>query len=151
MEEKVIYGDIVELFETGDYDVLIHGANCQSTMRSGVAKALVDRWPKILEQDKVYTKCPKLGKYSLAIEEEGWIVNAYTQEYYGYDGKRYVSYDAIDEVFKLLAHDLPENYRIIYPMIGSKRGGGEWSIISSIINHHLKDFDRTLVKYSKDV
>lgn len=147
--EKVVVGDIVELFETGDYDVLIHGANCQSTMASGVAKAIVDRWPQVLVKDKEYAKVPKLGGYSLSIEEEGWIVNAYTQEFYGYDGQRYVSYDAIDKAFALIANDLPDHWRIIYPKIGSERGGGSWEIISSIINHHLKDFDRTLVVYNK--
>ena len=36
-----------------------------------------------------------------------------------------------------------------YPLIGAGLAGGDWAIISKIIDEELKDENHTLVKYSK--
>ena len=68
-----------------------------------------------------------------------YIANAITQEFYGNDGKRYVSYKGIRETFskiRTLAQEL--NIETInYPMIGAGLGGGDWGEISRIIDEQL--------------
>jgi hypothetical protein len=68
------------------------------------------------------------------------IVNAIGQEDFG-SGKRFVSYDAIQECFEKLNDriansDFPREVHI--PMIGCGLGGGSWTIIKSIIEDTSK-------------
>ncbi len=63
------------------------------------------------------------------------ILNCITQEFYGKDNKRYVSYDAVDECMQ----ELNIYEEIAMPKIGAGLGGGDWSVIEAIINHRLND------------
>jgi len=159
---KYIKGDIVKLFNEGNYRILIHGANCQQKMGNGVAKALKNKWPQIYDADLNYNPDKKpferLGDYSYAVVDinntRKVIINAYTQLYYGNDGKRYVSYDAIDQVFEKLKnyfikHNITDK-KIIIPKIGSKLGGGNWDVIAAIIDNHMKDYDLTVVEFDEN-
>jgi O-acetyl-ADP-ribose deacetylase (regulator of RNase III) len=51
--------------------IIMHGVNCQRTMRSGVAKALFTKWPKVKSN---YIKLPKeemiLGNVDIVSIEE---------------------------------------------------------------------------------
>jgi hypothetical protein len=84
------------------------------------------------------------------VNDDVTILNCITQQEYGKDGRRYVSYDAVDDCMKSIAknmmmrnfftgNDSIHNESIHMPKIGAGLGGGEWSIIEAIINHHLKD------------
>ena len=154
---KTIKGNIVDLFDNGDWNLTVHGCNGQKVMGDGVALALRKRWPSIYEADLKYgyNSHNRLGRYSWAkVDKDKVVMNAYTQIFYGSDNKRYVSYDAIDDVFKKIRFDLlkthdKDYYKILIPKIGSKRGGGNWQIIKTIIESHLGDFDITLVEYDE--
>ncbi len=64
-------------------------------------------------------------------------MNLITQENYGKDKRRYVSYDAIDVGFKDIFRSLGDSNKCFsIPKIGAGRGGGNWDIISTIINSH---------------
>ena len=61
------------------------------------------------------------------------IVNCATQQCYGRpDQGPYVSYPAIREVIKKLAKSYPGGFAM--PKIGAGLAGGNWDIISEIIN-----------------
>jgi O-acetyl-ADP-ribose deacetylase (regulator of RNase III) len=84
------------------------------------------------------------------------VCNALTQKYYGGDlDVCYVDYNAIRECFKKIKSRLTfsgygEKYKIAYPKIGAGLGGGDWDIISKIIDEELEGLDHTLVIYDKE-
>lgn len=124
-------------------------------MNSGVAKALRYKWPQVYEADCSYGIAGdplNLGHYSQAYVDCGTnriaVINAYIQFNFGYDGARYVEYCAIRDVFSLLA----SHYRSCaaqpvmgIPRIGCGRAGGDWNIVSSILDATLSDFDLRVV------
>ena len=129
-----IKGDITEA--TPSY--IAHGVNCQNRMGSGVAKALYTKWPKVKEDyhrfcltyDDSYQL---LGKVSLAHVGGGkGILNCFTQRYYGYDKKLYVSYPAVKAVFKAI--EKMELGELAIPQIGCGLAGGDWKVVEEIIN-----------------
>lgn len=142
-------------YETGDIanvnrGIILHGVNCQGVMGSGVAKALKDKYPQIYTsyQNYIYhtDKEELLGSIDpVSINENLSIINCFTQVFYGYDKKKYVSYDAIDNVFRQAAayQSLKKDtltgipLPIYYPMIGSGLGGGNWNVISEIIKSRV--------------
>ena len=67
--------------------------------------------------------------------EKLYVANAITQEYYGYDNVKYVSYDGIEKAFQTIVKmNMHNNLPICFPKIGSHLGGGNWKIISTIID-----------------
>jgi len=149
---KYVKGDVTE----ADFDVLVHGCNAQGRMSSGVAKAISDKWPEVKEHYlKSYENYKNSGhdEFPLGfidivfLEESGKnIFNAITQQYYGYGGKKYVSYDAIDEVMKKISNIayVKKDEKIVMPKIGAGLGGGDWNIIEKIIETHLSEHDVTI-------
>jgi len=130
-----------DLFQT-DIKTIVHGCNAQGVMGSGVAKIVRDDFPKAYER---YVKEYKLhnhlnlGSIITVPCDDKIIVNAITQEYFGRDGERYVSYDAIDDVMKKLNtfNDVYGITEIAMPQIGAGLGGGSWEVIEAIIENRL--------------
>jgi len=113
--------------------IVAHGVNCQSKMGSGVAGALKKKYPKIypsyMEMCNT-TDNPKelLGVVDFVkIKEDLIIVNCFTQEFYGYDGKRYADPDAIYNCMRILVSMAANrNLPIYIPKIGCGLGGLDW-------------------------
>ena len=154
---KIVKGDLLKLAEEGKFDLILHGCNCFNTMGAGIAKQIKDRYPEAYETDKnesIYGDIEKLGSYTVCSVITGNhsfnILNAYTQ--YDFKGKNNVDYNAIKKVFHVIGNTFRhnnKNIRIGYPMIGASLAGGNWDIISKIIDEELKDLDHTLVVYNK--
>lgn len=145
--------------------MLIHGVNCQGVMGSGIAKEVKDRFPDAFDQYIFFCQQNPVVKTRLGLisaqyyygpgisdtKIEKVIVNGITQENFGRSpGVRYVSYPAIASVFKTsidLACELGIS-EIHYPLIGAGLGGGDWSIISDIIDaafeNASQEINRTL-------
>lgn len=142
---KKIIGDITSLTS----GLIIHQANAQGVMRSGVAKAIVEKWPQVYRDyldfcDNVRHPQNRLGDVVFSqIKPELLIASAIAQLYYGKDGKKYTSYDALDSCLSHIAVVAYEGAidDIHFPMIGSGLGGGNWDVIQEIIKHRLKDFN----------
>lgn len=132
--------------------VIVHGCNAKGIMGSGVAKAIKEKYPKAFEEYRLFYEQNglKLGQTIWVDCEKHIIVNAITQESFGKDGKRYVSYDAITSCF----HDINAIGRmsqldesnahkpfksIALPLIGAGLGGGDWNVISGIISEQCED------------
>lgn len=153
---KYVKGDLVEMLDNGEFDAIIHGCNCFCKMKSGIAKQITDRWPVVAEVDSLTIKGDesKLGTYKKCYVETkddiGMVINAYTQYYYGYDGKQYVDYNAIGDIFNNI--NRYGGYRLLkfgIPKIGCGLAGGDWDVVSHIIKEAAPDLDITVVEYIK--
>ncbi len=153
---NIIQGDLIKLAEQGKFNIIVHGCNCFNTMGSGVAKQIKLSFTKAFDADQLTQKGDKekLGTYSCSkqknenVETGLIIINAYTQYNYLPRNIVNVDYSAIKSIFsgiyEQFNHD--ENY-IAYPKIGAGLAGGDWSVISQIIDKQLKDMNHTLVEY----
>lgn len=150
---RVLHGNLLTLAAAGTFDVIIHGCNCFNTMGAGIAKSIQQQFPAALAADEATEKGSrtKLGDYSKAtVDCAGHsltIVNAYTQ--YHWMGKRKLAdYDAIRNVFAKVKQDF-SGKKIGYPLLGAGLAGGDWEVISKIINEELEGENHTLVKFVK--
>ena len=148
---QVVKGDLLALAAAGQFDVIVHGCNCQNTMGAGIAKLIKQRFPAAYEADLATEKGSrdKLGTISSATVDCGenslTIVNAYTQFNWRGRGVK-ADYDAIRRAFREIKSQF-SGRRIGYPLIGAGLAGGDWSVISQIIVEELEGEDHTLVEY----
>ncbi len=148
---KKIKGDLIELAEKGDFDVIIHGCNCFCSMDAGIAKSIKLKFPEAYEADLKTIKGDrsKLGSISYVEVEiiigKLILVNGYTQYDWKGSGIK-ADYNAIRKVFKNVKEQFA-GLRIGYPAIGAGLGGGNWDIIYEIIKQELSGVDHTFVEY----
>lgn len=123
---------------------ILHGCNAQGRMGSGVAKAIRDRWPEVFKPYKEYCDSDSthrganiLGTILPVDCEDKVVLNAISQQFYGYTGDKFVSYDAVHNIMRELNYRLPANTAVAMPRIGSTLGGGSWPIVSIIIEDTL--------------
>jgi O-acetyl-ADP-ribose deacetylase (regulator of RNase III) len=148
---KTIDGDLIKLALEGQFDVIVHGCNCFCTMGAGIAKSIKSEFPEAFEADLTTEKGAKqkLGSYSqVTVTRNGksiTIINAYTQFHWAGQGVK-ADYDAIRRVFSQLKAEFADA-RIGFPMIGAGLAGGDWGVISQIIDTELSGCNHTLVKF----
>ena len=148
-------GDLLELAEAGEFDVVIHGCNCYGNMDGGIARAIKRRFPAAhkVDQESAIGDANKLGGYTSAQitlrDHSLEIINAYTQLHWKGSGVL-VDYNAVASVFRLLKGDFGGS-RIGYPRIGAGLARGDWEIISHIIDEALEGEDHTLVEYVRQI
>lgn len=157
-------------YEQGDLlkskcDYICHQVNCQGKMGSGVAGQIRERWPEVY--NKYMEKCVYandwcqndkfdieatpadylLGDVQIIELEEPTVsnqcvVNMFAQEFYGYDGNRYTSYDAFWSCLHLIKEQVPKGKTIAFPYnIGCGLGGGNWEVIRTMIEVVLADYE----------
>ncbi len=131
--------------------ILAHGCNMHGVMGSGVAKLVKEMYPKAFERyRKDLTGGFPLGSVSVWSPQETGTVeflvaSCLTQEDMGYDGKRYVSYDAIDSCFNILnIISIKAGLPIHIPRIGAGLGGGSWDVIAEIIRDRCEEVSVTV-------
>ena len=62
------------------------------------------------------------------------VINMFAQNGYGYDGKRYTSYDAFWSCLGHIRESIPKGSKIAFPYkIGCDRGGANWEVIYTMI------------------
>lgn len=149
---NILDGDLIALAKAGRFDVIIHGCNCFCTMGAGIARLIRDEFPHAYQADLKtgMGDKSKLGDYSKTEVEtpEGrlTIINGYTQ--FDFSGKGVLAdYHAIQTLFARLKKNF-SGARFGYPKIGAGLAGGDWQIISNIIDQELLGEDHTLVRYS---
>lgn len=147
---KEVEGDLITLFQEGQFDAIVHGCNCHNVMGAGIAKTLADKYPELLQVDKDFSipvsNIGRLGNFSkltLGIGKNAkWIINAYTQ----YNPGKDLDYNALELVFKKI-NFLFKGERIGLPLVGAGIGGGNWNVIKKIMQRQFKDCDVTVVHY----
>lgn len=136
---KILYktGDLLR----GDETYLLHGCNCRGVMGSGVAKAIREMYPSAYEDYRIiYDRFGLMLGSTIFVQQPNGktVINAMTQDNFGRTGV-HVSYWAIANVFKDLNAVL-HGYQLALPMIGAGLGGGDWSVISAIIENEAKTY-----------
>jgi O-acetyl-ADP-ribose deacetylase (regulator of RNase III) len=165
---KTIKGDLVELALDGHFDFIVHGCNCFHTMGAGIARQIAEAFPGETGPAEVDKRTPygvvsKLGQVCFAMGPNRvggtvGIFNAYTQfNIAQYRGECVVDYDAVRHAFREIgaALSLPlvakEPCRLGFPAIGAGLAGGDWNVISTIIQEELDAHgitDYTYVEYA---
>lgn len=150
---KQIDGNLLD----SNAELIMHQVNCQGKMNSGVAKAIREKWPNVyseylkLVNDKLYSSekyFSLLGVVQpVTVSDTQKVLNLFGQDKYGYDGKQYTSYNAIECCFKKIADYCTEKgfKTIAMPyMMSCCRGGGNWGTIMKLLEESFKNTDVTI-------
>lgn len=140
----IIYvkGDLLK----ADQNVIVHQCNAQDTMGAGVAKAIRKEFPIVYTEYVNYFKdIPKQDRMGMVLnvqvgESSPLIVcNLIGQYHYLPRGIRHTSYDALTKGFEEIKKQIKED--LAMPRIGCGLGGGDWKIVSAIIESVFDDRD----------
>lgn len=141
VESKLIHakGNLLDMAEAGDFDIIIQGCNCFNTMGGGIAREIAERYPNAKEADEFTLKgdYTKLGNWSTAAVVKGdvafAIVNAYTQ-FSMSNGEDVFEYTAFDLILQKLCH-LHGTKRFGLPYIGMGLANGDADVIMNQIEY----------------
>lgn len=135
--------------------VIAHGVNCQGVMGAGVAKAIRDMWPVVFNTYKntcsddvvpasLLGKCEviTIHKPDPYIYSGLYVLNLFTQVYYGRDQKAYASVEAVDETMEqCLAFCNGVRLPLYMPRIGCGLGGLNWeSDVQPIVERYAAHY-----------
>jgi O-acetyl-ADP-ribose deacetylase (regulator of RNase III) len=136
-------GNLLDLAEAGEFDIVVHGCNCFNTMGGGIAREIRERYREVAKVDAKTKKGDynKLGTWTehMAIGRHAQpqsyytIINAYTQ-YNMSTGEDVFEYVA----FALILQKLEKAYgdkRIGLPYIGMGLAGGKKETIIPMIEY----------------
>lgn len=139
---KIIEKDILTV-ESG---IIVQQVNCQGKMNSGLAKAIRDKWPVVYEDYINSYNTEKSWPFDLlghikitGILKDLYVCNIFGQLNFGYDGKRYTDYCALNEAFKELFNRAGYYDRQVYfpERFGCDRGGADWNIVGKMIDYYF--------------
>jgi O-acetyl-ADP-ribose deacetylase (regulator of RNase III) len=148
---KQLKGNLLDLAEQGQFDIIVHGCNCFHAMRSGIAAEIARRYPEAEQVDSQteHGSRKKLGHFSYAFVERKdkhpfYIVNAYTQyKWSGYtDVFEYQDFDTVLNRLVPYLHQLHklkgDTVNIGFPKIGCGLARGDESRIVPMIENFAK-------------
>lgn len=141
-------------------NIIVHQVNCQGVMGSGIAKQIRDKWPEVYTDyqkfiENVYiNKMAKdsedlLGLISTSRVYDGgavYVVNFFSQDQYLPRNichtSTYAFRKCCEALKELIARHYVKDYCVIgFPYkIGCGLAGGDWSIISKIIEDEFQDY-----------
>ena len=146
---QIIYktGDLLEFGER----FIAHSCNIAGGFGSGVAGAIAKKYPSVRTEylDLYNHGSMNLGDIQICqpYNTNLRIINMFCQPNYGYDGKRYVSYDAVDLALAQL-DECSEGLEVLqgsriniaFPLFGTHLGGGRWPILAALLEMHSNNF-----------
>jgi len=144
-------GNLLDLAEAGEFDIVVQGCNCFCTMGGGIAREIAERYPMCQEIDRLTERGDhmKLGNWT-EFTGKFVIVNAYTQ-YNMSQGTDVFEYTAFQLILDKLvfAHG---DKRIGLPYIGMGLAGGDKESIMEMIEWFAQDVTKrggsvTLVEF----
>ncbi len=153
-------GNLIDLAEQGQFNVIIHGCNCQNTMGSGIAGELRSRYPQAYAADyraaQQGLNKPGLFSFTEVLTDrfqKFTIVNAYTQNHYLPRGKDHFEYEHFLSMMEKISYMFPRS-RVGIPYIGMGLAGGNKATILNMIDvaallFEAKGSSLTLVEYQK--
>lgn len=144
---KYVKGDATKPIGEG-HKILIHICNNQGGWGAGFVLALSKKWKLPEQKYRLWYKSQEnfqLGEVQfVGVGGETTVANMLAQD--GYGGVA-VKYNSLRECLKKV-HDFAVSHKasIHAPKIGSKLGGGDFNVISKIIEEELceKDIDVTI-------
>jgi len=121
------------------YRFILHGCNARGVMGAGFALQVKKMYPYAYKEyiNNYEKKGLTLGETQFVKCRDRTIINSITQQFYGKDGRRYVSYDAVANSMRMVEECL-YGETIAMPKIGAGLAGGDWNVIESIIESELK-------------
>jgi O-acetyl-ADP-ribose deacetylase (regulator of RNase III) len=144
-------GDLIELATSGLIDVVVHGCNCFCRMKRGIAVPMAKQFgcDKFKLEDKLYEgEYAKLGKIDYKYDNRYslYVVNAYTQYHWRLKGPDEIplSYRALADCMEKINDAFPGK-KIAMPKIGCGLAGGDWDLVSQLIEKKLTDVDEIIV------
>jgi O-acetyl-ADP-ribose deacetylase (regulator of RNase III) len=163
--KKLIYRE-GNLLTSREIVCCAHQANCQNTFGSGIARSIREMYPVAYDADcsAARAKVNTLGRFSVGyiptdnnISSISRIYNLYGQNLYG-KGTRQTNYDALYSALEGMVHDLTENDMSLpvpsvgFPFqMGSFRGGGNWDIVSRLIEVAFDGYANDVIVYRLDM
>lgn len=143
-----VKGDLLKMFKNGAFNAIVHGCNCFHLMGAGIAEQISSNFPQALEADKVslYGDIDKLGRYTIAQANTGFIINGYTQYRPGQEDKQRL-YASISTLFDNLSKDLADGSKIGIPKLGAGIAGGNWDVIEDLIRIRMTNMRVVVVEY----
>lgn len=141
-------GDVLNVVD----GIIVHGCNCKGMFGAGIALQIKRRFPYAYAAYKQIEVEDGLSMGCLSYAEVApgkFIVNACTQDDFGTD-RRQVNYEAVAVCFEKvseLALDIQVERKlavpptVYFPQIGAGLAGGNWEIISKIIEESV---DKTI-------
>lgn len=126
-------GNLLDLAEAGEFDVIVHGCNCFNTMGGGIAREIAERYPSAARVDRntIYGDYNKLGTWTEVDTGQFKIINAYTQ-YNMSRGHDVFQYAAFELILQKLLYVYGKK-RIGLPYIGMGLAGGNKNDIIEMI------------------
>jgi O-acetyl-ADP-ribose deacetylase (regulator of RNase III) len=148
-------GNLLDLAEAGEFDIVVQGCNCFNTMGGGIAREIRERYPLVASVDMETVKGDynKLGNWTECDAGEKnrfTIINAYTQ-YNMSQGTDVFEYTAFQLILEKLTFVYPGK-RIGLPYIGMGLAGGDPAWIMPMIENFAKQVSKkggtaTLVEF----
>ena len=148
---KTIQGDLIQLAQDGEFDLIVHGCNCFATMGAGIAKGIKATFPEAYEADLTTPRGEqtKLGTCSFAeVTRNGRslvVVNAYTQFDWRGSGQK-LDYEAVRSCMRWIRQRFGGK-RIGLPKLGAGLAGGDWPTIAAIMEEELAGENIMLVEF----
>ena len=132
-----VKGDLLDLFRDDKVNVILHVANCQGIMGSGIAAQIKARYLVAYKRykDHEHSYGLELGTISYAqMTTSRGIFNLHAQQLYGVCS-RFLNYEALYKCLEAVSTILTGRKIIIgIPMkMGSDRAGGDWRIVEKMI------------------
>jgi O-acetyl-ADP-ribose deacetylase (regulator of RNase III) len=129
-------GNLLDLAEAGEFDIVVQGCNCFNTMGGGIAREIRERYSEaaIADARTIRADYTKLGNWTKADVGETTrftIINAYTQ-YNMSRGDDVFEYTAFLLILEKLLHAYGDK-RIGLPYIGMGLAGGDRETIIPMI------------------
>jgi O-acetyl-ADP-ribose deacetylase (regulator of RNase III) len=131
-------GNLLDLAEAGEFDIVVQGCNCFNTMGGGIAREIRERYPVVASVDMETVKGDynKLGTWTECDAGEKnrfTVINAYTQ-YNMSQGTDVFEYTAFELILQKLCHAYGDK-RIGLPYIGMGLAGGDKEVILDQIEY----------------
>ena len=132
-------GNLIDLAQEGEFNVIVHGCNCFNTMGSGIAKEIRTRIPTAWAADQKTRPgdYDKLGNYTSGHDLGFITINAYTQYDFNRPGEKGDKFEYLS--FELILQKLAYYYsgmKFGFPYIGMGLAGGNKERILEL----LEDF-----------
>jgi O-acetyl-ADP-ribose deacetylase (regulator of RNase III) len=136
-------GNLIDMAEAGDFNIIVQGCNCFNTMGGGIAREIAERYPEAQEADNRTPKGAynKLGNYTVMLGKQFNIINAYTQ-YNMSRGDDVFEYTAFEMILQKLAHQYPTS-DFGFPYIGMGLAGGDPNWIIPMLEAFAEQIEQT--------
>ena len=140
-------GNLLDMAENGDFDIIVQGCNCFNAMGAGLAPQIAKRYPMAeqVDSDTARGSILKLGNWTMAWNVEDpkhpiqfRIINAYTQYSTSRQGEDVFEYAAFELILRKLAHQYGKQ-RYGLPYIGMGLAGGDKKRIMAMIENFANE------------